>query len=116
MVAVRKAGGLPVNSNPAWPVISCQAAFGYTPQEPTVPPTWTDITPRYKGLGGQRGRSFELDELSAADIKVTLDNFDGALSPGNPASPYYPNVTLITPVQLLATWQGRTYTVSSRAS
>jgi hypothetical protein len=111
MVAVRKAGGLPVNANPAWPVISVQAAFGYTPQEPTVPPTWTDITSRFRGLSGPRGRSFELDELSAADIKLTLDNFDGALSPGNPASPYYPSVTLITPIQLLATWQGRTYTV-----
>lgn len=111
MVAVYKAGGLPVNSNPAWPVTKCYAAFGYTPQEPTVPPTWTDITSRYRGLRGQRGRSFELDELSAADVTLSLDNFDGALSPQNASSPYYPNVTLITPVWLVKEWQGRFYTV-----
>jgi len=109
MVAVRSAGGLPVNPNPAWPVISCQAAFGYTPQQPTVHPTWTDITSRFLGINGQRGRSFELDEIAAADVTVSLDNFDGALSPQNTSSPYYPNVTPITPVRVVATWQGRNY-------
>lgn len=109
IVAVRSAGGLPANPNPAWPVISCQAAFGYTPQEPTAPPVWTDITSRFRGMKGRRGRSFELDELAAADVTITLDNFDGALSPQNTSSPYYPNVTLITPIQVTATWQGRSY-------
>ena len=109
MIAVRSAGGLPVNSNRGWPVISARAAFGYIPQEPTAPPAWTDITSRFLGVQGQRGRSFELDEISAADMTAIFDNFDGALSPQNTASPYYPNVTLITPVEILATWQGRVY-------
>jgi hypothetical protein len=86
MLAVRKAGGLPVNANPAWPVIKCYAGFGYTPEEPSAPPVWTDITSRFLGMTGQRGRSFELDEISAADMTVTLDNFDGALSPQNTGS------------------------------
>lgn len=106
MVAVYTQGGLAANANPAWPVISCQAAFGYTPQEPTALPTWTDITSRFLGLNGQRGRSFELDELAAADLTLHLDNFDGALSPGGALG-----ATLITPVRLLATWQGRTYPI-----
>lgn len=106
MIAVRKQGGLPVNSNPAWPVISCQAAFGYTPQEPTGLPVWTDITTRFLGLTGERGRSFELDEVSAANLSLELDNFDGALSPGGSFG-----ATLITPVRLTATWQGRTYSL-----
>jgi len=111
MIAVRQAGGLPANINPAWPVIKAQAAFGYTPQQPTAPPVWTDITGRFRGLNGDRGRSFELDENSAADMTAIFDNFDGALSPQNTASPYYPNVTLITPVQVTATWQGREYSL-----
>jgi hypothetical protein len=109
MIAVGRQGGLPVNQNPAWPVIHAQAAFGYVPQEPSAPPVWTDITSRFRGINGQRGRSFELDEVSAADITAVFDNFDGALSPQNTLSPYYPNVTLITPVQVTAEWQGRTY-------
>ena len=111
MVAVYANGGLPVNANSAWPVIKCEAAFGYIPHKPTVLPTWTDLTSRFLGISGQRGRSFELDEIAAADVTVTLDNFDGALSPQNSASPYYPNVTLITPIRVTATWQGRTHTL-----
>lgn len=111
MVAVYAQGALPVNSNPAWPVTNAYVAFGYTPNEPTVPPAWTDITSRYLGLSGPRGRSFELDEIAAADITPIFDNFDGALSPQNSASPYYPGVTLITPVWITKTWQGRTSTL-----
>lgn len=106
MVAVYTQGGLTANANPAWPVMKCEAAFGYTPQEPTTLPTWTDITPRFLGLNGQRGRSFELDELAASDLTLHLDNFDGALSPGGSYG-----ATLITPVRLTATWQGRSYVV-----
>jgi hypothetical protein len=109
MIAVKAAGGLPVNTNPAWPVISARAAFGYTPQQPTAPPVWTDITSRWLGLNGQRGRSFELNEIAAGDLTLSLDNWDGAFNPQNAASPYSPNVTLITPVEVLATWQGREY-------
>jgi hypothetical protein len=111
MVAVRKAGALPANPNPAWPVTKCYAAFGYQPQQPAAPPVWTDITSRYRGLKGPRGRSFELDSLAAADLTLSLDNFDGALSPQSISSPYYPNVTLITPVWVVKEWQGRNYTV-----
>lgn len=111
LVAVKQDQAALVNSNPAWPTITVQAAFGYTPGNPSGPPTWTDITSRFLGFNGQRGKNFELDELSAADMTMTLDNFDGALSPQNQSSPYWPNVTLITPVQVLADWQGRRYCI-----
>lgn len=100
-------------SNPAWPDMRLEAAFGYQPGDPNNVPVWTDITPRFLGLSGQRGRSFELDELSAADLEVELDNHDGALTPFNTGSPYYPNVTLVTPLRLLADWQGRRYVIVS---
>lgn len=106
------AGIMHTPGNPAWPSIKVYAAFGYQPGNPTVPPTWTDISSRFLGLNGQRGRSFELDELSAADMELTLDNSDGALTPGNSASPYGgSNVTLMTPIQVLADWQGRRYSL-----
>lgn len=99
-------------SNPAWPTFSVQAAWGYTPGDPTGVISWTTLTAnQFMAFEGQRGRSFELDELSAADMTLTLDNSNGWLTPGNSASPYNPNVTLITPVQIQATWQGRTYCV-----
>lgn len=99
--------------NPAWPHITLQAAFGFQPGNPSSVPVWTDITSRFLGLNGQRGRNFELDELAAADLEIDLDNFDGALTPFNSASPYYPNVTLVTPLQLLADWQGRRYAIAT---
>lgn len=96
--------------NPAWPAIQVRAYFGYPIGKPTSPMTsYTDLSSRFLSLSGSRGRSFELDELNAADMTLTLDNADGWLSPGNSESPYYPHCDLITPVQILATWQGRTY-------
>lgn len=112
-VAAFKTTGTPVyhaTGNPAWPQIQVRAFFGFPTGAPTAPmTTYTDLSSRFLGLSGQRGRSFELDELNAADMVLTLDNADGYLSPGNTASPYYPNCDLVTPLQVLATWQGRTY-------
>jgi hypothetical protein len=39
-----------------------------------------------------RGRTDELGQIQAGTMTVELDNSDGALSPANTASPYYPNV------------------------
>ena len=109
MVAVAAGASAPVNANPGWPVIQCQAAFGFNPGSSSSWPTWTDISSRYLGFKGQRGRTFELDQLEPADMTISLDNNDGALNPLNQSSPYWPNVTLMTPIRLLATWSGRTY-------
>lgn len=113
LVAVKQSQPAPVNSNPAWPVVKVQAAFGFNQQSPVNTHQWTDITSRYQGISGNRGRDFELNELSAADLTLTLDNYDGALSPGNASSPFWPNVTLMTPVRVLAIWQGRYHYVLS---
>lgn len=97
--------------NPAWPYVQIQAAFTWNPGSATLP-DWTDITDRFLSLNGQRGRSFELDELSAADLTLELLNQDGALTPGN-TSGSYGTVYLNIPVRFLATWQARTYCVFS---
>jgi Concanavalin A-like lectin/glucanases superfamily len=113
IVAVAAAAPLVLNPSPSWPVIQCQAAFGATPGDPSAYWTWTDITSRYLGIKASRGRQFELDQLEAADVTITIDNVDGALNPLNSAGPFYPNVKLITPIRLIATWQGRMYQVFS---
>ena len=115
MFALATTGAGPIVSgpNPAWPNITLRAAFGYQPGNPVNIQGWTDITSRFLGLSGDRGRSFELDELVAADLEIEIDNFDGALTYGNNLSPYFPNVTLVVPVQLLADWQGRRYCIAS---
>lgn len=106
MVAVYSQGGLPVNANPAWPVLKAYGAFGYTPEEPSTPPAWTDISGRFVGFNGPRGRDFELNELTAADVQAVFDNNDGAMSPGGSLG-----ADLITPVWITETWQGRVYTL-----
>jgi hypothetical protein len=101
--------GIPAlaNPNPAWPLIHVEAAFGYPVGNPTNLPSWTDISSRFLGLSGERGRSFELDELSASDLELTLDNFDGVLTPFNQRNGY--DLDLMTPVRAYAEWQGRRY-------
>ncbi|MFF1348514.1 LamG domain-containing protein [Streptomyces sp. NPDC058322] len=68
--------------------------------------TWTDITPRVdmvQGVTITRGASDELSETQPGSATLTLDNQDGALTPGNPASPYYPFVRRNAPVRVSVT-------------
>lgn len=55
-----------------------------------------------------RGRQDELQTVQAGTADVTFDNRDGSLSPGNPASPYAPNVLPMRRMRISATWQGVT--------
>ncbi|MFI5752100.1 hypothetical protein ACIBBE_40955 [Streptomyces sp. NPDC051644] len=65
--------------------------------------TWTDITPRVDMMQGvtiTRGASDELSETQPGTATLTLDNQDGALTPGNPNSPYYPFVRRNAPIRI----------------
>ena len=65
--------------------------------------TWTDITNRVdqgQGVTITRGASDELSETQPGTATMTLDNLDGALTPGNPNSPYYPYVRKNAPVRV----------------
>ena len=46
-------------------------------------------------------------------MTIGVNNFDGAFTPGNSASPYFPNVVLGTPVRVSAWWGGRWYAIAS---
>ncbi|MFD7616566.1 LamG-like jellyroll fold domain-containing protein [Streptomyces sp. NPDC059802] len=50
-----------------------------------------------------RGASDELSETQPGTATLTLDNQDGALTPGNPNSPFYPYVRRNAPVRVSVT-------------
>jgi hypothetical protein len=65
--------------------------------------TWTDITQRVdqvRGVTISRGASDELSETQPGTATLTLDNQDGALTPGNAASPFFPFVRRNAPIRI----------------
>jgi hypothetical protein len=65
--------------------------------------TWTDITQRVdqvRGVNISRGAADELSETQPGTATLTLDNQDGALTPGNAGSPYYPFVRRNAPIRI----------------
>jgi hypothetical protein len=118
VVAISGLAGPPAQSNLNFPLIKVEAGFGFTPGDPSQsPPSWVDITSRaISGQGNDfisvsMGRQFELSSPEAGEINISIDNHDGAFTPGNTSSPYYPNVVLGTPVRVSAFWQTRWYFV-----
>ncbi|MET8707766.1 hypothetical protein [Streptomyces californicus] len=67
--------------------------------------TWTDISSRVdmvQGVTITRGAQDELSEPQPGGCTMTLDNQDGALTPGNPSSPYAPWVRRNAPIRVSA--------------
>ncbi|MFJ6566421.1 hypothetical protein ACIQNU_03315 [Streptomyces sp. NPDC091292] len=66
--------------------------------------TWTDITQRTDVAGQRvtitRGASDELSDTQPGTATLRLDNQDGALTPGNSASPFYPFVRRNAPIRI----------------
>ncbi|MFE2941044.1 LamG-like jellyroll fold domain-containing protein [Streptomyces sp. NPDC059255] len=68
--------------------------------------TWTDVSSRLdmvQGVSITRGAQDELSDVQPASMSARLDNQDGALTPGNPNSPYWPFVRRNTPVRVAVT-------------
>lgn len=63
---------------------------------------WVDVTSRLldQGLSISRGQENEASSLQPANASFELDNFDGALTPNNPMSPYWPYIRRGTPVRI----------------
>ncbi|MGW0032129.1 carbohydrate binding domain-containing protein [Streptomyces sp. NPDC003314] len=86
--------------------ITVQAGFGYSPIAPDI--AWTDITRRVQlsateGVTISRGASDELADIQTGTMRLTLDNEDGALTPGRASSPYYPGVRRNCPIRAIVT-------------
>ena len=86
---------------PSIPSIYYEFAFNADPNQAAVPPWWSDLSSRVQfGWTLTRGRQYELDTDEAGQWQVELANTDGALDPGNTASPYAPNVLPYRPCRI----------------
>ncbi|MEU6204597.1 hypothetical protein ABZ814_13530 [Micromonospora musae] len=86
--------------------VQVEAAFG---ADVTADPgtwSWTDLSSRLEGAAGdlpiriRSGRPASGSPVAPSSCTVNLDNADGALTPANPLSPYWPNVRLGTPLRV----------------
>lgn len=64
--------------------------------------TWTDVSSRLEAqpVTIRRGRPEEGGSLQPASVSLELENADGHLMPGNPSSPFWPNVVRGTPLRI----------------
>lgn len=96
---------------PGWPGrMIVEAALGAGFETPQDELTWTvlndsAIAPgsevkRFWGWADQSGIPYALAQLQSSTGTATLDNADGALTPSNSASSYYPDITTGTPIRL----------------
>lgn len=67
---------------------------------------WTDVTARVWSASGGRGRSYEMATPNSGQMTFTIDNSDGALTPENINSPYYPEVKLFKRIRLAVSHLG----------
>jgi hypothetical protein len=118
LATIQAAPAAPVQPNPNFPVLKVEIAEGFTPGDPTAaPPSWTDITARCIGKDGGSfittgyGQQYELATPEAGEMVIGVLNNDGAFTPGNVASPYYPYIVLGMPVRVSAYWDGSWYQV-----
>jgi len=81
-----------------------EAAFGTTLTDAvSTGGTWTDITGRVDmpaGISITGGAQDELSDTQVGTCTLTLDNLDGALTPENSSSPYFPNVVDGVPLRV----------------
>lgn len=67
----------------------------FSPDPNATNPTFVDLTSRARldrGIEITRGRSEASGQVQTGSCSLTFDNTDGALTPENAASPYFPNV------------------------
>ncbi|MEU7032737.1 hypothetical protein ABZ958_03500 [Streptomyces sp. NPDC046237] len=86
--------------------LTVQAGFGYAVTADDI--EWTDITARVALSGTEgpritRGAEDEKAETQTGTLSLDLDNQDGAVTPGNISSPYYPNVRRNCPIRVIST-------------
>lgn len=96
----------------AAPAVKVEIAFDSNFTTPAVDRTWVDVSARVFGsVGISYGRTDPVGQTSPSTCSLSLDNRDGALTAGNVASTYYPNVKLDRPIRVTVTPDGGTPSV-----
>lgn len=96
------------------PDVVVEIAFGSGYSTPAADRVWTDVSDYVEPssqLAINFGRGDEMASADANTLSLTLDNSDGRFTALRPASPYYPNVRIGTPIRVTATPQGGTPSV-----
>lgn len=92
------------------PIPKVEIAFSTAPDDPS--PNWVDITRWVRAIDGiqiEHGRQDEFSLANENTLGLALVNSDGRFTPGNPNSPYYPNVKKGRMVRVSVTENGVTY-------
>ncbi len=82
-------------------------AFGDDPFDAS--PTWTDVAQYAYRVTITRGRPSVSTEYAAGRAQVFFRNDDGRFDPNNSSSPYSPDVVLMVPIRIRATYNVTTY-------
>ncbi len=82
--------------------ITVEAALGPTDYPNPATWAWTDLSSRLlaQGIGISRGSENESQGLQPSTATLELDNLDGALTPNNAMSAYWPYIRRGTPVRI----------------
>lgn len=78
-----------------------EVAFATGPDDSAA--DYVDLTSRLDlraGVSVTRGRPDQFSTIQPSTCQLTLNNYDGALTAGNPSSPYYPNVKVQRRIRL----------------
>lgn len=94
--------------NPTAPIQTIVSmAFGANPDGDPATWTWTDVSAYVRGqVTITKGRADFAQTADATRMNFTLNNTDGRFTPGNPLSPYWPNVVRNVPVRVQLTGFG----------
>ncbi|MCT9092838.1 hypothetical protein N4G70_28795 [Streptomyces sp. ASQP_92] len=92
-------------TNPNWPLIEDGWAPYWNANGGAPWDRFVEVTGRTMGTGGsQRGRQYELDQVRAGELSLTLANTDGVLDPTNTSGPFYGHVAPYQPYRKRAMW------------
>ncbi|MQS14527.1 hypothetical protein F7Q99_20220 [Streptomyces kaniharaensis] len=92
--------------NPNWPVLMYDWGPFWNANGAAAPGgKFTDLTSRTRGrVGIQRGRQYELDQIRAGTMSMSVVNTDGSLDPASVSGPWYGHIMPYQPVRVRAQW------------